>query len=112
MKKSLGDIAKEAYGKELRKSQSWEAAAAAIVEECTKALCWDCHHGDLPKFDPDAGMYLHENEGQLPRGCAASELYSLKASRSQSQIEERSDEVEAEDRSASLTHKTEDGGTE
>lgn len=36
--KTLGQIAKEAYGKEFRKSQSWEAAADAVIEECAKAI--------------------------------------------------------------------------
>lgn len=32
MTKTPGEIAKEAYQKEFRKSQSWEAAAAAVID--------------------------------------------------------------------------------
>ncbi len=92
MPKTLGQIAREAsdafeesYDEAdfLKMNElSWEAAAAAVrqqvIEECIRELCWDCSHGDVPKYDPDASWHLHEMEGQTPRGCAATELHSLK----------------------------------
>lgn len=36
MRKTPGQIAKEAYGAEFRKSESWNAAANAVLEEAAK----------------------------------------------------------------------------
>jgi hypothetical protein len=126
MSKTLGQIAYEKRQQYYREAHfdNWAAtewdflaahmkraeqtAANAIVEECVKALCWDCAHGDAPKFAGDAGMYLHEFEEQIPRGCAASELYSLKAANSAAGLKSpQGDTATAEERIASLTPKSE-----
>jgi hypothetical protein len=78
---------------------------AAVIEECAKVMCHRCGEDEAPIMHQASLTWCHPNRHGLLVACASDAILSLKATPTQSQLEEpgTGDEVAAASQSAGLT---------